>query len=498
MRDIDRVFAAMDEIFAQVGLEDYVGTASFEYTSRPILEVGKPEASAALVAVCQKWFPLIMKRVLRKIAVPTVTLDNRSKIGSPIRKRVDDKLRVVAPFLEDFAEGNFSSIERDNLALQGVRIQHERRSKVRKYTFSSPSGVAVTREVGEDARLIDGRLCGRTRLVINPAVGNLALLAVDNAIHSSLLSWKSVKPDVHWMRTKGIVADAFLAIDWKNFDQQAGPMAIMYASLISDEYVRMFNLLNDAPVLCMATGWRDSVKVAAAPNFVSQFKSGLSSVAPIGKFVCLSANAEFISSEFGLTEDATLDALEEGSYRDFGFRNYGDDNEVFGHKRRVDNYVRKLSSMARIELEDPPKFLGDVYSKDALGAWKGRLDHKSYFLNWYTNERAPGTIFRPFPCFGFVARRRDYAAWGPPDMHKYFALEDRVLAAHGIRVTELFDRAQKEAADIGRMAVDYRLRFEKSYLLTDDEKAKLPEYQQLDRALVLRLISRFAPSWNLR
>lgn len=499
-RGIELVEAATDEVFAAVGLDDYVGCSTFEYRRRPLLSIKPPASSERLVDICRKWFPLLMRRIKLTTKLPVVTLDNRSKIGSPIRKRLDNKLQAILPFIEQFLQGDFSAIEHDGFALQGIRTQWEKKSKVRTIVCATKALRAEYDEVTLEKRTdTHGRVCSRTRSVVNPALLNLAKLPVDNMIHHVMLSWRCCKPDLKLAREKGFTADVLIAPDWKNFDHQAGYMAHMYAAEVGGEYEKACRLLWSQDVLCRVDGWRDVVFMRAAEGFLQQFWSGDSSVAPFGKMVCLSVNAEFISSYFRLSDEATLDALIYGEHRDFGFRNYGDDNIVFGSRSVTDAYVRFTTAFLDLDFEDPPRFLGDVFTKHE-GVWKSNLDWRSYFLNWYLAERPPGTLFRPYPCYGWVARRQDYKLAGPKNMVSLMELEDKILASHGLLVSAIIEKAAIEAREIADAAVSYRIRYDKAYLLTEEEKAKLPEYNAMSPALVRRLIDYFLPrngGWNV-
>jgi hypothetical protein len=493
------VEGAMDDLFAEVGLDEYVGCSTYEFDRRPLLAIKAPESSKELISVCAKWFPLLMDRVRRDAKIPVVTLDKRSKIGSPIRKRVDNKYDTVEPFFQAFIRGDYSSVERDGFALQGIRLQWERRSKVRHYVCARKNLSLDDVAVDAAARALDeGRLCSRTRMIVNPAVLNLAKLPCDNSIHHVLLSWRCCKPDLSFMRTKGFHAEALLAPDWTHFDHQAGYMARMYAATIGGEYERACLLLWGKPVLCRTDGWRDVLYMSAAEGYLQQFWSGDSSVAPFGKFVCLAVTAEFIQRHYRLDDQSTLEALIYGEHRDFGFRNYGDDNVVFGSSHAVEAYRDFATSFIVMDFEDPPRFLGDVFTKHADGYWRSTLDWRSYFLNWYLPERPPGTLFRPYPCYGYVARKQDYAMFGPPQMQSLFEVEQRVLAAHRIDVSELLARAAQEAAKIKQLAaVNYRMRYDKAYMLDEETKSQLPEYNVVPREMVISLLKHFfPPTWR--
>jgi hypothetical protein len=469
-----------------------------EYSRRPLLSIRPPEASEKLRAVCEKWFPKIMARVKSHARVPQFTLDKRSKLGSPVRKRVDNKLEVCTPFFEAFLADDWSSIEQDGAALQGIRLQWERRSKTRTYVCSTRGLQAEVDVVDAEKRLgREGRLCSRTRMVVNPAILNLAKQPGDNSVHHVLLSWPCCKPDLEYMRTTGFDAEELVAPDWTHFDHQAGYMAPLYASTIGGNYEEACKLLWSNPVLCRVDGWRDVCYLRAAEGYLMQFWSGDSSVAPFGKFVCLSTMCDFLQTYFNLDDEQTLDAMCAGQYGTFGFRNYGDDNIVFGPSEVIKAYVKYAKSYIDMDLEDPPRFLGDVFRRDPDGRWRSSLDWRSYFLNWHLAERAPGTVFRPKPCVGWLSRRKDYTSFGPKNMHQFLDVEDVALKEHRFDIEALILQAKKEMEERDTSSIPYRLRYDKSYLLTEEQKATLPEYNVVPREMCRRLAEYFLTGWRL-
>jgi len=497
---VDRSNALVDDIMAETGLEKYVGCTSFEMDRRPLMSIRPPSSSQRLIEICKKWFPLIMGRIKMEARYPRVfTLDKRSKLGSPFRKRFDNKLEVVTPIFNLALKGDYTLVEQDGCALQGVRLQPEARSKEREYVFATSSGDTYVDKVGERERTDgNGRIASRTRAIVNPSAFNLAKQPPDNIIHHTLLRWPSCKPDYSIMRGQGFRAESLLALDWKNFDHQAGYMAPMYAECVGGEYEVLTKLIWAQPVLCRMDGWRKVCFVRALLNYIMQFWSGDSSVAPYGKKVALSTFAEFIHTMMGKRIEDTLDAVRAGSCGDFNFRDYGDDMIVFGSKHWVHMFVNWLFSFVIGDVEDPAKFLGDVILRCADGVWRSTLDWESYLTNWYLAERKPGSIFRPKPAFGWVSRRVDYTRYGPPHMQKIFDAEDRCLARAGIDVKMLHAMAAEEAKDLRNETVPYRLRTEKAWMLSDEEKAELPEYNVVDVKVVRALCDHFLKGWNLR
>lgn len=503
LEGVKRSFALTDAIFERAGLTQYIGCSSYEPEVRPCISV-RHTSNEALEAMCAKWIPLIINRIrARARVIRSYSLDARSKLGSPVRKVVDDKVAVITPWLEQAARGDFSIAEQDGAALQGIRLQPEATTKTRHCLAVRSDGqaYAYTADLERRTDPVTGRVASRVRNVINPSVLNHAKGPASKVIHNTQLQWASHKPDYAGMRSKGFDVELLVALDWKNFDHQVSAAHKYYGPCISEDYARLNDILRAQPVVCLSDDRREAVYTQAKEGFEEQFRSGDADVAPFDKAAAQSPMCEFLQREFGLSKESVLDVLETGEYRGFIFRNYGDDGIIGGPKRTVMRCVAFFSTVADIEIEDPPRYLGEIFRRDPDGVWRCGMNWKSLLLKWYLAERPPFSVFRRFPNLGWVERRMDYQRYGGPGTDKALALELDVLSAHGYDVNHIYAASRKEAEEAragGAANVDYTLRFEKSYMLTEEEKLGLPEYQQLPPELLSSLLSTFLKGWNLR
>jgi hypothetical protein len=136
-----------------------------------------------------------------------------------------------------------------------------------------------------------------------------------------------------------------------------------------------------------------------------------------------------------------------------------------------------MSNLLPVEIEDPTAFLGMEF-KAGTGF---ELTAIKYIINWFLAERNPGTLFRPYPEHGWRARNRVYERIGDSKIRRDImpVLFNDVLPRFGITPelqTRMYQMEQMEMLGKRTAAPTWEQTLGKNYLLTDEQKAKFPEY----------------------
>lgn len=489
----------IDAVTSTFGLDDYVGCTTQEMWRRPIPHVAQRTGLEALITLYKEWSDTLFEWIFSQVAPPVQTYEKRSAMGFPVNERRDDKLNVLRPFFARFMTGNLSAAEGGYIRCN-IRLQPEKINKERVFNFLDNKGSPYSETVSGKERLLrrNSRYASRTRLVFNPPIVNLFKQVLDSAIHNVFLKHHAYHHDMTKMvrkRPKGFV----IAVDVKHFERAVGAMVLERARAIGGLYERMQQLIQSSPYLAPSDDRKKAFLVI--PNrdagYVEQLGSGDSSVAPIAKEVLTVLYAEFFFRKRKCTRKEALAYAVSGGTDDVHFLNYGDDNVLYGDESKVKELFAFLSSYLSVEEEIPPKFLGYVLFPEGF-----MLSISSYILNFYLNERAPYSFFRPYPHLGIVLRRNVYQVQGEPRIsEEVIPWEGREWPKYGLNDEMLMRKASDESRYAARLGYieDPRVVLEKYYQLTEDEKARYKEvFSVLERTETAKMIkSLIGKQWKV-
>jgi hypothetical protein len=438
------------------------------------------EEVAAVTDLFDDWGPRIYAKLLPELNAPTQVFNKTSRLGWPLFVRSESKKAALQPFFHLLLNDG-PSFMRDAFIIYNVRLQAESIKKKRDFLFVRDDGDVYAKTVGADERKIrtpiGPRTASRTRLVFNLPVANLLNQVLDTAIHAALLAKPAFHHDMYSMTTAGKLSGTKLFFDVKHFERHTSGIVRKRATLIGGLYGDISAMFDSLPYLCPSDTRRSRQLLwpARDKGFTDQFASGNSAVAPAQKEVFWALYAEFATRAFGMDADAALQWVAGGGDNRLRIMNYGDDNATSGDPGVLRELLPFLGGFLHVEEEDPPKFLGFL---DTELGW--RLGVRSYLEKTYLNERAPGTTFRKYPCFGWVEKRKNYAKYGVPEITtQVFPTEDAVLYANAIPWHLVQSEATRESVimrDLGGLA-DLNWILGKDYLMTPEEKLATGEFE---------------------
>lgn len=489
-----------DTLFEEFGLSEYIGCLMGEAKKRQIVNVFPRSKTDAALSIFDKYAPTLYERLFREYVVHLQPLDRKSRLGYPWFKRYYDKRSVVQPEMDRVVELGPSEAVGTGWVAQGVRLQPEQLSKVRKAIFLTPEGRPYADEITKEARFLPATehrpegYAARYRPVWNfPGPVNLLTQVHDTNMHAAQLKHRGYK---HRPTVPGGVRQPWgkvVGIDVRNFDFFMGPIWRRRAQIFGGLYQQCIEYEASLPFLSMADDGHTLFFVWVNGNeWTVQFGSGASAVAPQQKDLFMCINYHFATELLGKSpSDAWHWALEGGDDR-MGFLNYGDDNLVFGDDKVVDDYLAFLATILDIEVEDPTKFLGFLVRPDGF-----KLAKSSYLLKTWLNERAPFPPFRAYPHHGWVEKRATYTKYGEPGMLDVFRREDELLAQTSLSWHDIEQRAVDELAVMQQIFLAQGARdlltLEKDYQLSPEERAALPGFQGIPIADCERYVKALIP-----
>jgi hypothetical protein len=502
--DVPTHAQAKTEMLEAEGFADYADALVCEASNRPIVEASAPGDYAAGATIYKKWFPRLLKWMWARARRSPFTFNKDSRLGSPYCMRVESKRDLLMPQFADLAHGSPQALDRflsGLYTLVNVRLQPEKRDRVRHMTFVSADGVVYRADIGiEQRHVINARLgvegsALRTRTIFNPCVFNLATQFVDQTLHTPLLDAKVCHHNM-FARVQDVLpqhADAYMFTDVRHMDRHTGECVLYRSDVIGGLYGQAYNTMLRQPFLVPSDDWSENFWVFVTG--VAQFPSGFSAVANIQKEYFLCLYFEFCATYFGMTEEAAMDFVLNGGDSRFTIRNYGDDNALCGTQANLDSWFSFARQYCDLEVEQPGKFLGFVWEHDKR---KFQLTKKSYVLKTWLNEREPHSGFRPFPCWGWVLKRATYREYGDAaEFDALYAREDALLERYGLSWSQIMTEASNEArrlesADLSGFAVMH-----KEYLLTAEERARTPGFERVDEAAAVDMTrSLVAREWQ--
>jgi hypothetical protein len=490
--DLQTWVAAKEELFALLPeAEGYEEQIVAEQASRPIVDVTDGETFRQGTDIFKSWYPEILEKQLPLTRKLPYVFNNKSRLGAPFCKRMESKRDACMPLFRDLAVGSETAMR---AALDGlytminIRLQPEKAQKERIMTFVSRDGVVHRTKMTREFRTVTVPSAGvkglaeRTRTIFMPCYVNLMLQMLSSTLHDTLLRTRLCGHDMFRNRDAVLPrgAEAYMCTDIHHMDHHSGACASFMSEVRGGLFNTAFSAMFAHPFLVPSDDWSENLWVWS--RGVTQFPSGFSDVAEIQKLYHVAAYSEFMHKHRGMTREAALDFVWNGGDTAFTIRNYGDDNALAGKRANLDDWLAFASEFCDIEVEDPPKFLGFVWTGQAAGF---RLTAASYVLKTWLYERQPFKLHRPYPCHGWVLKRKAYSEFGDPErMERVYQLENDVLAKYGVPWHVIEDRASVEARLLSSAESHPYALMGKEYLLSEEERAALPgnEFVPADEA----------------
>jgi hypothetical protein len=203
-------------------------------------------------------------------------------------------------------------------------------------------------------------------------------------------------------------------------------------------------------------------------------------VATVAKEALICIYASFFEQEYNLTIEGAVDmALAGGSPARLAFKNYGDDNLLYGDQKMIDKCFEFMKRFLTVEIEIPTALIGWQYSK-ATGFF---LRDQSYIVNFWKPERAPGPPFRPYFFLGFYLRNRTFKDYGSGGIERLEEKMWEVMEEYGIVPEFVGNLAAKEAQIVGSSGLPLNYVLGKQYLLTDEERERLGQAKNIGMSL---------------
>jgi hypothetical protein len=271
-----------------------------------------------------------------------------------------------------------------------------------------------------------------------------------------------------------------VAVDVKHFERCVGALVGIRASFIGDKYNELQSLILSQPYLCVGTDWTTAYFVSPREGFLTQLASGDSSVATVAKEALICIYASFFEQEYGLTIEGAIDmALAGGSPARLAFKNYGDDNLLYGNAQMIDKCFAFMKRYLTVEIELPTALIGWQYSQT-----KGFfLRDQSYIVNFWKPERPPGPPFRPYFFLGFYLRNRTFKSYGSGRVEELEQSMWEVMEDYGLVQEFVGNLAAKEAQIVGASGLPLNYILGKQYLLTDEERERLGQAKNIGMSL---------------
>jgi hypothetical protein len=446
----------------------------------------KPRYAQELVA---KHLPALLRVLVAQMEPVIQAINKISALGSPINmnpgggldrntgvKKYMNKFEVYLMIAARIQKGDLSDFK-DMYNTMGPRLQTELPDKLREYQFIKSDGEIYAAEVSGGDRDITvpglGLMVGsRTRTIVRPPVLNLYTQVFDTYMHHVIM--KHALCDANMYTRQVWPSDShFMSFDCKHYERYLGLAAITYAEIIGGKYAEYMLAMIHAPYIVPSDDWKRVFKVepqyseAVAP----QLGSGLSLVAPIGKFTNICAQIEYFMVAQRLSQPDAIRAVLSGESPGLRRWMYGDDNRLLGEPDKMTAFIKFMAEVFDIEEDEQPKYLGMVYRSDIR---RFVLPMATYQLKLYQPERDFG--FKTYPNLGLVERRKVFSEFGEPEIAAdAIPYEDQLWARQGRPFTQVQLDAvseRRKASGTGDI-LDSRLLTDKAYLLSDQESVTL-------------------------
>jgi hypothetical protein len=473
-------FAIKTRLFEAFGLSEYsqVVSAEARWRQSPHLAPVGDKLDRVRRVYSQR-APALFSRIKAGLSPRRQLLSKDSRLGWPDFSRPGDKRPVVEQRWNEWVSDRSSF---DNMfTIMNVRIQAEEASKVREYQVPE-DGVVVNKKMGEpEKRLSETTVASRARLVFNKPELNLSCQIVDTYINAWLGKQGACHHDMYGMLWRNMVRPHRMAFDVKHMERfTAGIMEPRY-DIIKGLYSEAHRSMDEAAYLTpnyMFRGW--SLLRGCPSDWVVQFGSGHSAVAPSQKEALLCLYVQLHMDEWGYSEDRAWEEVLSGNTAKLHIMNFGDDNFISAYdEETLSQTFQFMSKYLDCVEENPAGFLGFKWIDDGF-----KLPKESYLIKTYLHERPPYGRFRSYPFFGWFMKREIFSRYGVSrDMEAVFELEDRLLLEEGqLRWSDVEKAARNEIRAMKGL-IDHAHPLAilgKEYLLTDEEKEAIGTYTGWD------------------
>lgn len=488
--------AICDEILGRF-VPEMVGTSTFETPFRNIPFSTPISQFSALGEVLDEALPEVWKWMKPQLEPGIQTYPRTSRLGWPAVTVVPDKVADLVPTIEMLLSGE--EFDFTNSFVQvNVRLQNsDPPGKEREYFFITSEGKIFRHTVNFDDRFDErvGRVASRTRLVFNYPITNLITQCADNTFQRVLLKYPMFHRDMHALaRSHWRSRATCVAFDFKHFERVTSFVALKWMKLVGGNYQKLMEAMFWLPFLVPAIGkgrdnWKPFLLTPIPGTMMPQLGSGLSLVSPIQKIAMLAVYAYYFKRAWNLPYDSTIEILVHQG-RAERIWNQGDDNFLElddpGSEAPLYSY---LESILPVEVETPTAFLKFLYTLRGFV-----LAGRSFILNTTNNERQPGSRFRRFSYWGWSQKKKHFSEIGEDVVHReMIPFMNEVFVKYGISL-EMLDlealREYKQIRDEGNtLEMNWKTAIEKTYLLTDEEKALAPrEYAVLGKDEVATIV----------
>jgi len=471
---IDKEFAIGDELLHKFGLDEFVGASNAEPTSRPIPEVFRTSDTDVVTAKVVPELPALYRWLTPQVVPPWQSFNEVSRMGAPFYKPYDDKKWILRQLFPQYYRGDFSMLDGHVIQI-GVRVQNEKLSKKRNFTYITDDGEVYKKELdrSKDKVLVWGRerYPGRARPVFNQGLPNLCNQFVDTAFNDVYGKHPAFHHDM--TTAGGLVRGPVLAFDVSHMERLTARIVFERAKVIGGVYQGFQTYLRTMPFLVPSDSWGKAFKLTCNydAGWMVQFGSGNSAVAPSQKDIFMILYRACAHELLGIPIEQGFDWVAQGGDDRLRIFNFGDDNFVFsprGDVKLLQDVFQYMSLYLTVGIEDPPKFLGHEFDGHTF-----RLAISSYLLKTYQNERGPIPPFRRYPNLGWVEKRKHYTTYGYKQLpQEVFPLEDTLLKANGTGFADVLTSAAYERVALDQENVTRREYFTSpAYLLGKQDYA---------------------------
>jgi hypothetical protein len=467
-----------DYMMRKNDLGDFTNCITAEMSSRPVPHVFKRAETVALTELYKIWAPYIFAKVFRELKAPVQTYNKVSRLGWPEFTNPENKQDVLSSFFSQIAADGVQNYTKAFIILN-VRLQAEPKKKKRTFMFVDSLGRSYEKEVSEEDRLVKvkdvgTRVSSRTRVIFNMPLPNLFKQVLDTAIHNVFLRYPAFHHDMFNKRLLP-VKGKHICLDVKHFERFTADAVRARGAMLGGLYADINGIFERIPFVCPTDDWTKFMYLY--PNreagYSDQFSSGDSAVAPAQKEVFTALYAEYFHVTRRLARSEAVNLVFQGGDEKLTIRNYGDDNSISGDASELAAVFRFLQEYLHVEEEQPPKFLGFVWT-EALG-WRLPID--SYLLKTYLNERRPYSNFRKYPNLGWVEKRKIFSSLGHPALaERIFGEEDKALRTWGLPWTDIMWRAEVERRKAAAGELNPNFVLGKDYAMTAEEKLATGEF----------------------
>lgn len=493
---LDEYEKKLPEIFSLIPeASDYGPSITSEPAFRPTPHFFIPTSKQILLGkLFQEHFPEVI-RYARSELITEQTVEKKSRVGFPFFSffsEGSDKRDLVTWISQKILEGNYSNLIGPTIL--NIRLQPEKLSKSRQIQFIESDFLNVPHlyeaQTTPEFRNLGSYSSSRVRLVFNYAIPNLFTQLVDGTINDFYSEFPIFSHKMA-LRPYDSRVGEFLSYeeDLESYERYMAIVTHCRPEIIGGIYGDVIKKLLDQPIIVKSVQG-ELFQIKPKKDIFMQLGSGISPVSPQGKEVNLIVFVKVYSDIEKVPFLKSLDILANHKDPDIMLCLFGDDSKLIYRNNKRGNFLKNEIVERRKEYLDgreeiPGRFLG--FKKRVEGKFTfNELSLESCFLNFFLDERAPGSRFRPFANFGYFERRKTYFELGEPRVKEYLLKEKSFLQKEGWYDKILF-LAMKERARVNK-----NLPFEyvvgKMYLLSKKQRLALGLDTVISKDLVQKAI----------